>query len=71
MELTLTEDSQFLRIDSATDLELEQLNITLTRRIESWRFHPLVKKKLWDGYVSYIKDNKWIPAGLWKEVMQM
>lgn len=71
MELTLTEDGQFLRIDSASDLELEQLNITFTRRIESWRFHPLVKKKLWDGYVSYIKDNKWIPAGLWKEVMQM
>lgn len=71
MELTLTECSQFLRIDSATDPELEQLNVTFTRRIENWRFHPLVKKKLWDGYVSYIKDNKWIPAGLWKEVMQM
>ncbi len=69
MELTLTENKQLLRIDAATELELEQLNISLNRRIESWRFNPLVKKGLWDGYVSYIKDDKWIPSGLWREVM--
>ena len=69
MELSLTENKQLLRIDEATELELEQLNISLNRRIESWRFNPLVKKGLWDGYVSYIKDDKWIPSGLWREVM--
>lgn len=71
MELTLTDDNQFLRIDDATDLELEQLNISLTRRIDSWRFNPLVKKGVWDGYVSYVKDNRWIPAGLWQEVTKI
>ena len=69
MELSLTENKQLLRIDIATELELEQLNISLNRRIESWRFNPLVKKGLWDGYISYIKDDKWIPSGLWREVM--
>lgn len=69
MVLTLTEDNRFLRIDEADELELEQLNISLTKRIESWRFNPLVKRGLWDGYVSYIKDNKWIPVGLWRHVM--
>ena len=69
MELSLTENKQLLRIDAATELELEQLNISLNKRIESWRFNPLVKKGLWDGYVSYIKDDKWIPSGLWREVM--
>ena len=69
MELSLTENKQLLRIDEATELELEQLNISLNKRIESWRFNPLVKKGLWDGYVSYIKDDKWIPSGLWREVM--
>ena len=68
MVLTLTDDNQFLRIDEVTELELEQLNISLTKRIESWRFNPLVKKGVWDGYVSYIKDDKWIPAGLWRYV---
>jgi len=67
--LTLTDDNQWLRVDVATELELEQLNISLTKRIDSWRFNPLVKKGVWDGYVSYIRDDKWIPAGLWKYIM--
>lgn len=71
MVLTLTDDNQFLRIDDITELELEQLNISLTKRIESWRFNPLVKKGVWDGYVSYIRDDKWIPAGLWRYVMNV
>ena len=71
MELTLTEDNQFLRIDDATELELEQLNISLTRRIDAWRFNPLVKRGIWDGYVSYVKDDKWVPAGLWQEVTKV
>jgi len=71
VELSLTDNKQFLRIDEASDLEIEQLNISLNRRIENWRFHPLVKKGLWDGYISYIKDDMWIPSGLWKEVMDM
>lgn len=71
MILTLTEDNQFLRIDEVTELELEQITISLTKRIDSWRFNPLVKRGVWDGYVSYIKDDKWIPAGLWKYVMNV
>ena len=71
MELTLTDNAQFLRIDQASDLELEQLNISLTRRIEGWRFNPLVKKGMWDGYISYVKDNQWIPSGLWHEVKRI
>tara|TARA_B100000900_G_scaffold412619_1_gene434788 strand:- start:4624 stop:6126 length:1503 start_codon:yes stop_codon:yes gene_type:complete len=68
MLLTLTENKQFLRVDEATELELEQLNISLTKRIDSWRFNPLVKRGVWDGYISYFKDNKWIPSGLWRYV---
>lgn len=71
MILTLTDDNQFLRIDEATELELEQVKISLTKRIESWRFNPLVKRGVWDGYVTYIKDDKWIPAGLWKYVINV
>ena len=71
MVLTLTDDNQFLRVDEITELELDQLNISLTKRIESWRFNPLVKRGVWDGYVSYIRDDKWIPAGLWRYVMNV
>ena len=71
MEISLTDNKQLLRVDSATEMEIEQLNISLNRRVENWRFHQLVKKGLWDGYISYIKDDKWIPSGLWREVMNV
>ena len=71
MEISLTDNKQLLRVDSATEMEIEQLNISLNRRVDNWRFHPLVKKGLWDGYISYIKDDKWIPSGLWREVMTL
>ena len=71
MEISLKDNKQLLRVDSATEMEIEQLNISLNRRVENWRFHPLVKKGLWDGYISYIKDDKWIPSGLWREVMNV
>ena len=71
MEISLTDNKQLLRVDSATEMEIEQLNISLNRRVQNWRFHPLVKKGLWDGYISYIKDDKWIPSGLWRVVMNV
>jgi len=70
MEIRLSDDKKFLIIDECTELEYEQMRLSLTKRIEGWRFHPLVKKRLWDGYISYIKGNK-IPSGLWKEVMEI
>jgi len=70
MKLTLDNNKKFLIIDSCTELEYEQLKISLTKRIDGWRFHPLVKKGVWDGKISHIKGNK-IPAGLWKEVIDI
>lgn len=70
MELSLSDNKKFLVIDSCTELEYEQLKISLTKKIEGWRFHPLVKKRVWDGNISFIKRNK-IPSGLWKEVVDI
>lgn len=70
MELSLSSNKKFLIIDSCTELEYEQLKISLTKKIEGWRFHPLVKKKLWNGEISFVKRNK-IPSGLWKEVVDV
>ena len=70
MELSLSENKKFLVIDACTELEYEQLKSSLTKKIEGWRFHPLVKKRVWDGNVSFVKRNK-IPAGLWKEILDI
>jgi superfamily II DNA or RNA helicase len=70
MELTLSDNKKFLVIDSCTELEYEQLKTSLTKKIDGWRFHPMVKKKIWDGNITFIKGNK-VPAGLWKEVIDV
>jgi superfamily II DNA or RNA helicase len=70
MQLKLSQDKKFLIIESCTELEYEQMKLSLTKKIDGWRFHPLVKKRLWDGNISFIKGNK-IPSGLWKEVIDI
>lgn len=70
MILTITDNKKFLTIDSCTQGEYDQLTVSLTKKVNGWKFHPLVKKGLWDGQVSFIKGNK-IPAGLWYEVMEI
>jgi len=70
MDLKLSDDKRFLIIESCTEMEYEQLKLSLTKKIDGWRFHPLVKKKLWDGNISFIKGNK-VPSGLWKEVIDI
>jgi superfamily II DNA or RNA helicase len=70
LEITL-QNKEVLSVDKASELELEQLNISLTKRIENWKFHPSVQKGFWNGYISYFKNNKWIPAGLWHEIVQI
>ena len=67
MKLIVTEDKQFLRVSESEELELEQLQHSLNRKIRGYYFNPLVKKKLWNGSVSFIKNNM-IPIGLWNEV---
>ena len=70
MKLIVTEDKKFLRIAQADEIELEQLIFSLKKRIRGWFFNPLVKKKIWDGYVYFCKNN-FIPIGLWGEVIRL
>lgn len=71
MEFNLTEDNRFLEIKECSKLELEQLRLSLTKRIENWRFNPRVQSGGWDGYYCYLLRDKYIPAGLWKEVLDI
>tara|TARA_R110001592_G_scaffold120545_3_gene324979 strand:- start:55708 stop:57219 length:1512 start_codon:yes stop_codon:yes gene_type:complete len=70
MILTLDDSKKFIIINECSELEYDQLKISLTKKIEGYRFHPLVKRKVWDGNISFLKRNK-IPAGLWKEVVDI
>ena len=70
MDLVLSENKKYLLIEKCSKLEYKQLRNSLTKRIEGWRFHPLVKSKKWDGFITHLKGNK-IPSGLWKEIIDI
>jgi superfamily II DNA or RNA helicase len=66
----VTQDKRFIQITDATELEMEQIRHSFKKRISNWRFHPLVKKRVWDGYISFIDRYNRIPVGLWNELKQ-
>ena len=66
MKVELMSNKRFLKIIEATKEEYNQLKLALTHKINNWRFHPLVKKAVWNGEISFIKNNL-IPSGLWLE----
>jgi superfamily II DNA or RNA helicase len=64
----ITPDNRFLQLVEYSELELEQIRFSFKKRISNWRFHPLVKKRIWDGYISFIDKYQRIPVGLWNEL---
>lgn len=75
LRFNVSEDQQWLILIQAEDeIEKRQLEISLTKKIHNWYFHPLVKKKIWDGNICFIekKGSFWkVPVGLWREVMEI
>ena len=51
-------------------LEMEQLKITFTKEVANAKWDPRVKKGWWDGKISYFKSNRYLPAGLWHELVE-
>lgn len=68
MLVKLSENKNFLQVIDCTDLEFKQLQMSFRKRVKNWRFNPQVKRKLWDGYISYIDSAGRIPVGLWHEL---
>ena len=69
MQWELTHNDQILALTEATEMELEQLKITFTKEAANAKWDPRVKKGWWDGKISYFKSNRYLPAGLWNEVV--
>tara|TARA_Y100000385_G_scaffold77330_1_gene78453 strand:+ start:2763 stop:4280 length:1518 start_codon:yes stop_codon:yes gene_type:complete len=71
MKFELTHEGNILSLVDATELEIDQLNESLRKRIDNWRWDPRVKKGWWDGYISYFKNDKYAPSGLWNEIVDI
>lgn len=70
MKCVITEDRRFIRIVEADEVELDQVNFSFKKRIRGWYYNPLVKRKIWDGFVYFCKNNL-IPIGLWNELVKL
>ena len=75
LKFIVSDDHQWLVLTQSPDeVEKKQIEISLTKKIHNHFFHPLVKKKIWDGNVCFIekKGPFWrVPIGLWRELMQI
>ena len=71
MKWTLVNNDRILMLTEATSLEIDQLNLTFRKQTENAKWDPRVKKGYWDGYISYFKSDRYLPSGLWNEVVDM
>lgn len=71
MIVELINNNKTISIVEASQIEIDQLNISFRRRIERWYSHPKVRKKQWDGYFEYFKNDQFMEAGLWGELLEV
>jgi superfamily II DNA or RNA helicase len=71
MEWQLTHNDKILTLVSATEMEIEQLNLTFEKEVANAKWDPRVKKGWWNGKISYFKSNRYLPSGLWNEVVDL
>jgi len=71
IQAVVTPDRKFIQLIDFNEMEIGQIRHSFKRRISNWRFHPLVKKKVWDGYISFIDKYNRIPSGLWNEINEV
>ena len=71
MKVSLMYDNTAISIDQASSIELRQLQISFKKRIKNHWNNPLVKKKVWDGYFNFLYKDKFIPIGLWRELLDV
>lgn len=70
MKARVTDDGRFIQIVECTELEHQQMQLSFKKRIGHWRFHPLVKRGVWDGYINFYDKQQRIPLGLWNRLQQ-
>lgn len=70
MRLHIDESKEFLVIDSCTTQEYEQLKLSFTKKVKSYKFSPAYKSGAWDGNISFIRGNM-LPASSYKYLFDL
>jgi hypothetical protein len=69
MNFKYDKETEKLIVQESSRIEYHQLQLSLTRKVKGWKFHPLVKRGIWNGEVSCFDGGK-INLGLWKECVK-
>lgn len=67
MEFKYDDKNKKLIITKADTLEYNQVQLSLTRHVNGYRFMPAFKRGLWDGKIDHFHQGT-IDLGLWKEI---
>lgn len=70
MKLHVSEDCQYLVIDSCTSQEYEQLKLSYNKEVKNYRFNPKFKSGVWDGKINFM-TGKYLPATSYKYLMEI
>jgi superfamily II DNA or RNA helicase len=68
MKFEVTHEGKILTLIESTPLERKQLGLSLTKKLEYYKFLPENVKSKWNGIVTYFHKEKYVPIGLWKEL---
>ena len=71
MKATYRKDLDLIQVEDVTDQQLHQLNVSLTKQIEGWHFKKKHFKGSWDGKVSFLFKNRYVPSGLWMHLYEL
>lgn len=73
MVWTVTDDCRWLRLDECDDeLDLKQVEVSFTREVANWHFLKKNKKyRGWDGKTCFLQKRKYLPIGLWHELLDL
>lgn len=71
MKWALTHNDKILTLLEASEMEIEQTQLTFEKEAANAKWDPRVKKGWWSGKISYFKSNRYLPSGLWNELVDM
>ena len=70
MKFVVTKDKQFLQLIDATDNELEQLNLSFTRKVENAKWKAK-RNPYWNFEIKFMDSRLRIPFGLWDKIQEV
>lgn len=73
MRWEVTEDNRWIKlIEYDDELDLRQVEVSFTRKVANWHFLKKQKKyKGWDGEVQFLQKRRYLPIGLWHELLEI